>query len=120
MSETVRVRGTRFPKGHRLYPQHTSQPGGPLIQIPKAPPQTFVGWHRVKIDRPDPVNELGDTRMKNDFTYDSGEIRHERKPVMYRWELDSSPVVVRRTREINLAIERGDIEVVKKSKGGDK
>jgi hypothetical protein len=121
MYPIVKVRGVKYEKGHKNYPQFQHQPGGPLVPDPRFPSeaQEYISWKRVKAE---PVkDELGRVPTTVDHVKESGNIRPVRRPIGFKYEFDSAPVAVERTPDIDRALSRGDIEEVKdegKAKGG--
>jgi len=138
MYETVMVRGVKYPVGHKLYPIHSSMPGGPLVRVPGtvAAHQLYIGWSKVQIEpterdhptkpgvkqmvvKADPMPD-GKPRIKLSAG-PNGALTP--RVVTYRWVYDPTPISVVLTGEhkyIRDAIEAGSLEVVtaKKIKGG--
>lgn len=131
MYEKIKVRGVKYPVGHKNYPIHSSMPGGPLVRVPDSPPQyqQYIGWHKVQIaptERDHPTKPgTKQTVIKADPMPD-GKARMKRgEPVTYRWEYDPTPIEVFLTsanKYIKDAIEDGDLEIVtetpKRAKSG--
>jgi hypothetical protein len=121
MYPIVKVRGVKYEKDHKNYPQYPHQAGGPLVPDPRFPSaaQEYISWKRVKAE---PVpDELGRVPTMVDIVKGvGGAVTLERKPVRFSWEFDSAPVAMERTPDIDRAISRGDLEEVKESSGKGK